>query len=521
MALAERKPGPPWLALTVAALLVALPAAAGRAQAETAAQVRAAATTIVLLDAHNQPLDPERHVLGISRHITHDRTLPRSIAAEVQSADSESFRIEFSATEEQRRVVYARLESLTAKGERHGLLRHVPLARVGGSARFRSQFLRLVSDATDVSAPDVGDQVLRAQLGDRVHIVVGAAVAGPSVAYAVGSSVRYDEARSPLEGTLHLSVLRIGVGGPPAVGDDVNQALTLARRQVEIANEIWAQCFITFGAPTSASVRVVDPPPPALLSIADLDGFPTSGVARISFRANDKRIGPLEVPKGATPERTASSIARALRATGFSAHVTTNPRAELGADASADVVARDGRGELVTLSVDGDQRISSDPQQKIAIGTVDLSDGVDEFDNTLAATGTLEERTLVKLLADDDPSTIDVFLVNRFVNRARQGEAFIEADGSSMANTLIFDRNAVRFERQAWVQAHELGHILLDEAFHPDNIGVDRPWLLMDADARQGRVVGPKRVSDEECRKARRRSGPAAHPPLLRFTPQK
>ena len=110
--------------------------------------------------------------------------------------------------------------------------------------------------------------------------------------------------------------------------------------------------------------------------------------------------------------------------------------------------------------------------------------------------------------------------INRFVNRARQGEAFIEADGSAMANTLIFDRNAVRFERQAWVQAHELGHVLLDEAFHPDNIGIDRPWLLMDADARQGRVTGPKRISDAECTKARRRSGPGAYPVLLRFVPR-
>ncbi len=66
------------------------------------------------------------------------------------------------------------------------------------------------------------------------------------------------------------------------------------------------------------------------------------------------------------------------------------------------------------------------------------------------------------------------------------------------------------------MQAHELGHVLLDEAFHPDNLGTDRPWLLMDADARQGRVTGPKRLSDEECAKARRRSGPGAYPVLLK-----
>jgi hypothetical protein len=166
--------------------------------------------------------------------------------------------------------------------------------------------------------------------------------------------------------------------------------------------------------------------------------------------------------------------------------------------------------------VDPEFPLSSDARQRLAIGNVDLSDGISEFDNTISAVGTLEERTLVKLLSDEDPATIDILLVNRFVHRDRQGEAFIEADGSSMANTLIFDRNAVRFERQAWVQAHELGHVLLDEPLHPDNVGPDRPWLLMDADARQGRVGGPKRLTEEECAKVRRRSGPGAQPTLLK-----
>jgi hypothetical protein len=318
---------------------------------------------------------------------------------------------------------------------------------------------------------------------------------------------------------MRLTVLRVGPGATLAVGDDVAQAVTLARRQVEIANEIWAQCFIDFGPPEAAEVRAVDPPPPALVAVSDLDGLPSLRTAKVMLRVNERRVGPVTIQAGSSPERTASALARALRHAGFGAAVTTNPRAELGAGMSADVVVRDARGELVRLSVDDSAPLTTDTQQKLDIGSVDLSDGLDEFDNTLAVTGTLEERTLVKLLADDDPTTIDVFLINRFVNRARQGEAFIEADGSAMANTLIFDRNAVRFERQAWVQAHELGHVLLDEAFHPDNIGIDRPWLLMDADARQGRVTGPKRISDAECAKARRRSGPGAHPVLLRFVP--
>ena len=159
--------------------------------------------------------------------------------------------------------------------------------------------------------------------------------------------------------------------------------------------------------------------------------------------------------------------------------------------------------------------MTTDARQRLDIGRVDLSDGIQEFDNDVSAAGTLEERTLMKLLSDGDPTTIDVILINHFVSPDRQGEAFIESDISNMANTLIFDRNAVRFQRQAWVQAHELGHVLMDEPFHPDNLGPDRSYLLMDSDARQGRVTGPKRLSDVECKRARRRSGPDAKPALL------
>jgi hypothetical protein len=483
-----------------------------------AASAQAAEAQLRLLDAHNQEL-PAAHALGISRHITHDRSLSRSLKPDAESDDPENFRLELVDPNETSDVVYARIESVGPKGAREATLRHVPLLRVPNQSLFRSPFIRLVTDATDASAPDIGDQLLRARLLGRVRAVVNRGVRELVRESQVGENAAQGGPRSVLRGTLRVTVLRLHPHGPPVVGDREDEASVLARSQVEIANEIWAQCFIEFGDPREATVRVVDPPPAALLAVADLDGLPAVGGGLLVFRVNGARVAPISTLPGATPERTALAIARALRDAGYRAHVTINPRAELGAGPSADVVVRDRSGALASLSEEPGVPLSSDPQQKLAIGKVDLSDGIDEFDNTLAATGTLEERTLIKLIADTDPTTIDVVLVNRFVNRDRQGEAFIEADGSSIANTLIFDRNAVRYERQAWVQAHELGHVLLDEAYHPDNLGADRPWLLMDADARQGRVTGPKRLSDEECAKARRRSGPGAYPVLLRPVP--
>jgi hypothetical protein len=472
-----------------------------------------------LLDARNRPLEADQ-VLGLSRHITHDRSLSRSASADEVSDDPENFRLELEDPRERADVIYARLTSLAADGSHTATLRHVPLLRVGRGPRFRSAFVRLVSDATDASAPDVGAQLLRARLRGTIRVSVprrGARELARSIR--VGAGADQGGARVVLRGKLRLTVLRLRKGGIPVVGDRDEEAKLLARSQVEIANEIWAQCFIDFGEPSEAEVQVVDPPPPALLSVGDLDGLPAFGGGFMSFRVNGTRIPPVTTRPGAAPERTAAAIARALRAAGFSAQISVNPRTELGAGPSADIVVRDRHGALASVSEEPGVPLSSDRRQTLSIGRVDLSDGIDEFDNTLAATGTLEERTLIKLLADADPTTIDVILVNRFVNRDRQGEAFIEADGSGLANSLIFDRNAVRYERQAWVQAHELGHVLLDEAFHPDNLGADRPWLLMDADARQGRVTGPKRLSDDECAKARRRSGPGAYPELLKPAP--
>ncbi len=476
------------------------------------------APQLTLLDAQNQPF-PEERVLGISRRITHDNSLSRAALAEAVSEDPENFRLELSDADESASVVFARIESIGPDGQHDTTLRHVPLLRVPNTTRFRSPFIRLVTDATDASAPDIGGQLLRARLRGTVRAVVPRQGRDVTREARVGAPGVVGGPRAALRGTLRVTVMRLYKGGPPVVGDKDEEALLLARGQVEIANEIWAQCFIDFGDPKLADVRVADPPPPSLLAVADLDGLPALGGGVVRFRINGQRVPPVPTLPGATPERTAMAIGRAVKQAGFVAEISVNPRTELGAGASADIIVRDKNGALVTLSEEPGQPLSTDGRQVVRLGQVDLADGIDEFDNTLSSTGTLEERTLVKLVADADPRTIDVILVNRFVNRDRQGEAFIEADGSTLANTLIFDRNAVRYDRQAWVQAHELGHVLLDEAFHPDNLGADRPWLLMDADARQGRVTGPKRLSDEECDKARRRSGPAAHPPLLKPAP--
>ncbi|NOY91112.1 MAG: hypothetical protein GXP55_07850, partial [Deltaproteobacteria bacterium] len=293
------------------------------------------------------------------------------------------------------------------------------------------------------------------------------------------------------------------------------EALRIGREQVSIANEIWLQCFIGFGAAADADVAVVDPPPPYLLAIADGDGLPAAGGGEIHLRVDGRSLPAVATHAGDAPVDTASRVAQALRTLGYAPRVLQNRRSEPGAAGSADVLVRRADGSLASLSRDGDAALSTDARQRLRIGEVDLSDGLREFDNMNALVGTLEERSLMHAIQDDDPRTLELVIVPRFSRGSRQGESFIEADGGTIIDAVILDRGGVARGRAAWTQSHELGHVLLDQPYHPDNVGPDRPWLLMDADSSQPSVLGPKRIPRDQCLRVRMRSGIHAVIPLL------
>jgi hypothetical protein len=219
--------------------------------------------------------------------------------------------------------------------------------------------------------------------------------------------------------------------------------------------------------------------------------------------------------RGATPTETALAVAEALERMGFRTQVTANRSTEFGAGPSADVVVRRRDGSLARLSADGGAPLSTDARQTVRIGGVDLGDGLEDFNNMNASAGSLEERSLIKTIGDGDPTTVDILIVNAFTSGTRQGEAFIESDGGSIINALVLDRIGVQNQREAWTQSHELGHVLLDMPFHPDNVGPDQPWLLMDSNTTLGRVTGPKRLRVEDCERVRANSGIATLPHLL------
>jgi hypothetical protein len=291
------------------------------------------------------------------------------------------------------------------------------------------------------------------------------------------------------------------------------------RQQLETANEIWLQCDLSFGPPAEISMEVVDPPAPCLLSVADDDGLPARGGGEMRFRVGAQSVGPIATRSGASPLSTAREIAAALNRLGLYAAVSENLATRSGAGPSADVLIRHKDGTCAGITAEPDAPLSSDARQSLRVGAVDLSDGLQEFDNISAQVGSLEERALIKPLSDDDPGSIDLFVVDHFSAATRQGEAFIADPVAPIVNTVVIDRNGLRHLPLAWTLAHELGHVLMNDPLHPDNVGPDRPWLLMDADSGRGTVDGPKRLREEDCARVREAARTARVPLLRRFEP--
>ena len=457
------------------------------------------------LDANNHPLEPGRNVLQVSGFVTNGATLPRGNVYAGGSVAPSDFRVQV-ADPHAPPGAFATLESRTPSGALRATLQ-LQLTRPDKASPLRSAYVRLVADDIDSHARGVETRTLRVALRDVVRVKYRAGEQQLEAELRVGQPGNVDAPGAARRARLHIHILRRArahtPSEPPVIGRNELDALALMRAQVVAANEIWLQCNLTFGDPAETAMEVVAPPPAALLAVANDDGLPARGGGELRFRVDDQAIGPIRTLPNARPVETARSIATALASAGFHAEVTENIGTRAGAGASADVLIRTHGGALVHLEPTPGFALSTDARQSLRIGSVDLSDGLQEFDNMTAQVGTLEERTLIKALADEDPQTIDVFVVSHFTSATRQGEAFIADPPGPITNTVLIDRNGLRHATLAWTLAHELGHVLMNDPLHPDNVGPDRPWLLMDADSGRGTADGPKRLRPQDCQRVR------------------
>ncbi|MGO8998528.1 MAG: hypothetical protein ACLQVI_34845 [Polyangiaceae bacterium] len=470
--------------------------------------------------------DGERATVDLARsHASLERTPPSRIlgGADSRYEDPDALRVVLEVPDD----LAARdpptdtlLASITPSGETIDVLRvalsPVPCTPAGapvpgtGVTCAASAPIRFVIDEVDQKHPLVIDRSLRAEVGGAIAVVRGGRkvqairVLGPR-ATSVGPIGR-------LRATLRPTVLRVAPGGGPAIGGSDSGAVALLRGELALASAIWGQCGITFGP--APDVRIVDPPPAHLLSLGDDLGLPATG-GELRFRVDGHDVV-VPLAHGATPGRVADDVARALEHVGLTAVVSPNSRIAPGASGSVDVSVRRRDGRLVAFEPSASGApLSSDATFVAAVGSVDLSDGLQHFGDMDSVAGTIEERTLLKAVDDGDPRTVEVLVVPLFAGGGRIGESFIASDLSSVRNAVILDRAGIRARRSSLTLAHELGHVLMDLPGHPDDYGVDTPTQLMDSDGSDASPFGPRRLTLEECARVVRQAGPKARTPLL------
>jgi hypothetical protein len=422
------------------------------------------------------------------------------------------------------RTPVVEVESVNAAGVRVDVLPKVVLApsaclpAPASSEPLRcwaSAPLRFVMDDVDRNHPLGADRSLKAEVGGA--IVVREQGRKAQMLRVLGPRESPVGAIGRLRASVRPFVVRVSPGGAPSIGGTDAGAVEAVRAELAAAAAIWGQCGLTFGDTRALDVRIVDPPPSHLIALGDDLGLPASG-GELRLRADGKSIT-VPTGRGEGADTVARRLARAIERAGLVAVISTNARIGPGIEPGVDVSVRRKDGSLVAVDTPPGLPLSTDATLGIRIGSVDMSDGLQHFTDVDAMAGTLEERTLLKAIDDDDPGTIEIVVVPLFAGGGRIGESFIGSDLSSVRNVVLVDRAGIRARKSSLTVAHELGHVLMDLPGHPDDYGADTPTQLMDSDAADSSPFGPRRLTLEECARVVRQAGPDARMPLLTAWP--
>ncbi|MCL2823705.1 MAG: hypothetical protein FWD57_06915, partial [Polyangiaceae bacterium] len=307
-----------------------------------------------------------------------------------------------------------------------------------------------------------------------------------------------------LRGSLRINIPRLSKGGIPTIAQSDEEAAKLAKDQFEGAGALWAQCGVSFGPWEPSRLRFVDPPPSCLLAVGCGLGLPSSGG---QIRVNvDGRLFEVDVPAGMVPEQVARVVSRHFEDAGLRVLRSPNMRTGPGSFPVVDLLVFHENDTPAVLTAVDSNRVSSDRTMPVCIGRVDLGTALNHFTNVDSMAGTVEERTLLKLLGDWEPRTVEAVYVTAFLGPGRIGQAFVSSNRVGLRNTVVIDRIGVAASNASHVLAHELGHVFLDYGWHPDDFGTDDPTLLMDSDAAIGSAFGPRRLRIVDCERVWRQS---------------
>jgi hypothetical protein len=471
---------------------------------------------VMLVDEKGAALDPNRTRASISRGLPGDLAALANQPTETVDAQSLRFVLCGPGADLPKSVEFA---SQRRSGVKLDFIGNVPVrprpAPPGAAPSAQcgqTPLIRVTADALDANAPGLRHRSIEGELGGTLQLSAHRQIL---TILPVGGPREPEFSSAPLLARLRLRVVRSVAGGPPPMGSDDSEAVSVVQHEVHVANQLWSQCGIYFGEENSLDIAIVDPPEPSLVAIGCDFGFPASG-GQIRFFV-DNRLLSLQTRPREPPRVVALHLADAGERLGFRVDIEMNPRMLAGALPTFDVTFRRSNGERARLRPAPQYRINTDATLGVCVGDVDLADGLDHFTNIDSMTGTLEERSLLRAVIDRDPTTIDVLLVESFSRVGRIGESFVSSEGGNLGNVILLNRTGLREAGRSFALAHEIGHVLLDHAGHPDDYGVDTPWSLMDSDAVDGTVFGPRHLTLQDCRRAWLQSGPSA--PLVLLHP--
>jgi len=371
--------------------------------------------------------------------------------------------------------------------------------------------VRLAVDQVDRNHPSTRERTVVAEVGGKLSVRVSEE---SELRFRVGAPEALEEGGPGRYGVkLRARILRTFPGGPTSVGASDEEAKRIVFEQIQVSSQLWGQCGVSFGPRDTMDIEVVDPPDISMLTVGCRGGLSAAG-GHIDLKIGGRRVF-VRTSAGQSPHTVSARLASAIRRSGHIVDHFRNGQIEHDALPSFDLVITDKAGDPVSIEGTEGASFTNDATLGVCHHSLELSDGLDHFNDFNAAAGTPEERLLLRALQDDDSSTIELLVVPSFSGKGRIGESFIYTPGASLQNALILDRGGLRAGARSFTLAHELGHILLDLPGHPDDRGVDAPTSLMDADAADSTIFGPRRLSLEDCKRALRQSGRRAPVPLI------
>jgi hypothetical protein len=463
-------------------------------------------------------------------------------------ADPDTFKVEL-VTPDGGASITVQLEALKpVYGDDGKVVRHEPfdgaarrkqieLRPVKGDAkRFRSRYLRLVTDEVDEVA--VPEQTLltstiadgRGGEADRVEILdqrVRASYTLPGckakLPCTVIAEVEVGHDRMRIRMALH--VFRATPGGPWV--DGLTEQM-VRQRVLKWVRRVYAQANLS--PKLDPMIEVLDPPWPNMISIGQTDGARTAGAAGepalLSFTLGSRAVDPVHAPRvvvplapGMTPVEVGAAIVAALPE-GYVGTAYENPRKKFRRDAhgflehpkggigepSCDVLITRTDGATTVIRSEATSDLALKAPGNFVVARVDLA-RVDDSDDLNEGHTPDMRRILRSGTTSDD--RIDVFVIDRFAGTAH---GWSLTDGRSLPadmrlapplrRCIIVACNSEQgklmdaSDNKPFTLAHEVGHVLSDRGH------TDPPTELMHNGGSKAHdsVGDAKRICDDPVR---------------------